>query len=62
MSYRSLIQQGFSQLKRDTVDAGKTAGEARKLVEKTLGKPVVSSENFLDAKQAKQVKGKKHQE
>lgn len=54
--------QGFPQLRRDTVDAGKTAGEARKLVEKTLGKPVVSSENFLDTKQTKQVKGKKQQE
>jgi hypothetical protein len=60
--HRDRDSQGFSQLRRDTVDAGKTAGEARQLVEKTLGKPVVSSENFLDTKQAKQVKGKKQQE
>jgi len=57
--HRDRDSQGFSQLRRDTVDAGKTAGEARQLVEKTLGKSVVSSENFLDTKQ---VKGKKQQE
>lgn len=38
-----------------------TAGEARKLVEKRLGRPVVSSDNFLDAKPGKQVKGKQQE-
>jgi DNA-damage-inducible protein D len=39
--------QGFPELKRDAVDAGNTAGQARQLVEKTIGKPVVSRENRL---------------
>lgn len=58
--HRDRDSQGFLALKKDTVDAGRTAGEARHVVEKTLGRPVVSSENFLEKpKQTKQVKGKK---
>jgi len=62
--HRDRDSQGFPSLRQDAVDAGKTAGEARQLVEKTLGKPVVTTENFLEtnAKQAKRVKGKKQQE
>ena len=40
--------QGFPALKEDATAAGQTAGEARKVVEQRLGKPVVSSENFLE--------------
>jgi len=60
--HRDRDSQGFPALRRDAVDAGKTAGEARQLVEKTLGRSVVSSENFLDTKQAKQIRGKKQQD
>lgn len=60
--HRDRDSQGFPALRRDAVDAGKTAGEARQLVEKTLGRSVVSSENFLDTKRTRQIKGKKPQE
>jgi hypothetical protein len=40
-------------LRQDTRDAGQAAGEARKVVEKTLGRSVVSAENFLERKQVK---------
>lgn len=40
--------QGFSALKEDATAAGQTAGEARRVVEQRLGKPVVSSQNFLE--------------
>jgi DNA-damage-inducible protein D len=39
--------QGFPALKGDVTIAGQTAGEARKVVERRIGKSVVSSENFL---------------
>jgi DNA-damage-inducible protein D len=45
--HRDRDSQGFPELKRDATDAGTTAGEARKVVEKTIGKPVVSRENYL---------------
>lgn len=48
--------QGFNALKQDTVEAGQTAGEARKLVEERLGKPVVSPENFLEQPTSKSKK------
>lgn len=60
--HRDRDSQGFPQLKRDATDAGQTAGEARRLVEKRLGRPVVSSENFLDTKPVKQVKGKSNKQ
>jgi DNA-damage-inducible protein D len=61
--HRDRDSQGFPALKKDTVDAGRTAGEARQLVERTLGRSVVTPENFLEkAKQTKQVKGKKQSE
>jgi len=41
--------QGFSELKRDTIDAGEIGGDARKMIEHRIGKPVVSSQNFLNA-------------
>ena len=59
--HRDRESQGFFNLKRDAKDAGQAAGEARQMVEKTLGRSVVSPENFLPTKQTKQVeeKGKK---
>jgi DNA-damage-inducible protein D len=39
--------QGFAELKRDATDAGEAGGEARQVIEKRIGKPVVSSQNFL---------------
>jgi len=40
--------QGFPALREDAVAAGRTAGGARRVVEQRLGKPVVSSDNFLE--------------
>jgi len=51
--HRDRDSQDFPELRRDTKDAGQAAGEARKVVEKTLGRSVVSSENFLEKKQEK---------
>lgn len=39
--------QRFPELKRDAVDAGEAGGEARRVIEKRIGKPVRSSQNFL---------------
>jgi hypothetical protein len=38
---------GFNALKQDTEEAGQAAGEARKTIEKKLGRPAVSRENYL---------------
>lgn len=53
--------QGFSELATDAKDAGNIAGNARKQIEETIGKPVVSNENYkhLKAKKTKQIKNKK---
>ncbi|MHB8598766.1 MAG: hypothetical protein ACYDER_18355 [Ktedonobacteraceae bacterium] len=51
--HRSRDSQGFPDLKRDATDAGETAGEARQIVERRIGKPVVSSENYLHLKKVK---------
>lgn len=40
--------QGFTELKQDAIDAGEAGGEARKVIEKRIGKPVVSSQNYLE--------------
>ena len=39
--------QGFVELKRDATDAGEAGGEARRVIEKRIRKPVRSSQNFL---------------
>ena len=39
--------KGFAKLKEDAKDGGETADVARKKLEKRLGRPVVSSENYL---------------
>ncbi len=46
----------LSKLKRDAKDGGKVAGNARKDFEKTLGKSVVSDDNYLDIKKKKLIK------
>lgn len=53
--HRDRDSQGFSELRRDAKDAGQAAGEARKIVEKTLGRSVVSSENFLEKKSVRSI-------
>lgn len=45
--------QGFPELKRDAIDAGKTAGKARRVIEEDIGTPVVSQENYLNTKKVK---------
>lgn len=53
--HRDHDSQGFSQLRRDTRDAGNAAGKARQVVEETLGRSVVSSENFWEEKEPKKL-------
>lgn len=43
--------QGYNEIERDVMDAGDTAADARRVVEKRLGQPVVSSQNFLQTRQ-----------
>jgi DNA-damage-inducible protein D len=43
--HRERDSQGFPALKRDATDAGKAAGEARKALEKNIGRSVVSRDN-----------------
>ena len=40
--------QKWKEFKKDAKDGGDVAGSTRKDIEKKLGKPVVSSENFLE--------------
>jgi hypothetical protein len=53
--HRERDSQGFPKLKRDTTDAGKATGEARRALEENMGRSVISQENYL---KTKQVKGK----
>ncbi len=46
--HRERDSQGFPKLKTDARDAGKVAGRTRKDIEAQTGKPVVSSQNYLD--------------
>jgi DNA-damage-inducible protein D len=48
--HRDRDSQGFGQLKRDALDAGSTAGRARKVIEQDLGRPVVSNQNYRSLK------------
>jgi len=57
--HRERDSQGFPELKRDTTDAGRATGKARKALEEDLGRSVVSQENYL---KTKIVKGKGTQE
>jgi DNA-damage-inducible protein D len=45
--HRDRESQGFPDLKRDAADAGEAGGEARLVIEKRIGKPVLSPQNFL---------------
>lgn len=51
--HRTEDSQGIIKLKKDATSGGEIAGNARKELEKKLGRPVVSKKNYLD-------KSKKH--
>jgi hypothetical protein len=59
--HRERDSQGFPELKRDTTDAGRSAGKARKALEEDLGKSVVGRENYQKRKKVKG-KGKENQQ
>jgi DNA-damage-inducible protein D len=48
--HRERDSQGFPELKRDTTDAGRTTGKARKAIEDDMGHSVLSRENYLNIK------------
>jgi DNA-damage-inducible protein D len=52
---RERDSQQFPKLKKDAEDGGRVAGNARADFEKTLGKSVVSKENYLDIKDKKEL-------
>ncbi len=52
--HRERDSQDFPELKRDTTDAGKATGEARRALEKNMGRSVVSRENYLKTKTVKE--------
>lgn len=54
--HRDRDSQDFIELQRDATDAGEVGGQARKVVEQAIGKPVVSSENYLALDQPKKRK------
>ena len=63
--HRDRDSQGFPELHRDTRDAGRTAGKARKAIEEDMGHSVVSQENYLDkagTRQQKRIKQSKKSE
>jgi hypothetical protein len=45
--------QGYEEIERDVQEAGDTAADARRAVERRLGEPVVSSQNFLSGSRRK---------
>lgn len=52
--HRDRESQGFSELRRDAVDAGEIGGDARRMIEQRMKKPVVSPENYLLTKPQQQ--------
>ena len=52
--HRAHDSQGFTELKRDTTNAGATTGKARRVIEADIGREVVSAENYLHLKKAKE--------
>ncbi len=52
--HRDRNSRGFAALERDATDAGATAGEARQVVERRVGRSVVSPENYLHLKKVKE--------
>ncbi len=59
--HRGRNSQGFPELKRDTTDAGRSAGKARKALEEDLDMSVVSKENYLKTKKIKEKDNKEEQ-
>ncbi|MDQ7836974.1 MAG: Bro-N domain-containing protein [Thermodesulfobacteriota bacterium] len=57
--HRDRDSQGMEPLKKDAKDGGAVAGRTRKDIERQIGKPVVSPENFkrLAGKKPKKLKG-----
>ena len=45
--HRTENSQGVKKLKKDSQAGGTIAGDARKALEKRLGKSIVSSQNYL---------------
>lgn len=56
--HRTNDSQGISRLKSDAKVGGKIAGDARKSLEKELGRSVVTKKNFLKQKIEKKMLGK----
>lgn len=56
--HRNENSSGVPKLRNDANAGGKIAGGARKQLEKRLKRPIVSSENYLEVSQTKQIKGK----
>jgi hypothetical protein len=52
--HRQRDTQGYTGLKADCVEAGDTASEARQVVERRIGRPVVSAENYKQLQQERQ--------
>ena len=48
--HRKKDSQGLPRLKDDAREGGQIAGSARKQIERKLGRPIVSKDNFLPNK------------
>jgi hypothetical protein len=53
--HRSEDSKGIPKLKKDAKDGGAIAGDARKNLEKRLGRSIVSSKNFVQQSQRKKL-------
>jgi len=57
--HRTKDTQGLPRLKDDARRGGEVAGTARRQIERNIGRPVVSKNNFLKNKESKKLKSKK---
>mgnify|MGYP001588623935 FL=1 len=57
--HRTKNTRGVPRLKDDARVGGQIAGSARKQIERRIGRPVVSKDNFLKNKEIKKLKNKK---
>ena len=57
--HRTKDTKGVPRLKDDARVGGQIAGSARKQIERRIGRPVVSKDNFLKNKEIKKLKNKK---
>ncbi|MEK7062370.1 MAG: Bro-N domain-containing protein [Patescibacteria group bacterium] len=57
--HRTKDTKGLPRLKDDARRGGEVAGTARKQIERRIGRPVVSKNNFLKNKEIKKLKNKK---